>query len=726
MIDRVALLLLAAAGLAGCAGGPAPVPLRPAEDSEALGEPLFEPMLVVGMPDLRPPERPAAAAATAMSARNAPLGDVLLGLFKDSDIDLLIDESVQGVPCTFDIKNASVEAAFESLLRGLDLDYEWDGSFLRVRSVVRRTLYVDLLPDGGDTARSAAAVAEGGRRRDFWLEIERALPQMIGAQGRAVVNQTAGAIHVEASPAAVERLRELVQTTVRRSNAQVSIEARVLEVRLDDQHSLGVNWSLLPGLFQSSKTGLAPGGAVVAQTAPSGGTALNFGVLDTDDFSVFVDALARQGQVRVLSSPRVATMNHVPATLRVADQLPVISREVITDQGVARSEFSVSFVDAGIAIEVTPMVGEDGMVTVRVRPEVTQQTGTVVTPDGLIEQPVLSRRETSTVVRVADGQSIAIGGLRSTRKDETLQGVPFLMDLPLLGQLFSSTVQSREEVELMIVVVPRVLDADWIDEEVRRGAHRLVSLRRPFRWNSIGLESFRPEEWRRGAAQGPPSAAAAPGVRLDDPPGRVAASPDEGRTITRAGLADQVLRRAQNALERGEVRTALELLEQAAALSPRRAEALVAAGILLDRLGHRARAASFLDRALEVGPDDPLALTARGALELVHGSPHAARRWFERAHERAPAAWTAANLAAALLLCGEPATARALLTARLQVDPNAPPELFANLAAADLAVGEPAAAAGHLQRALAAGADPRNPRIHALRRLVDAAGAAER
>jgi MSHA biogenesis protein MshL len=698
---------------------PAPHVL-PAEDPDVLGEPVYEPMLVLALPPLQTPAargRPVAA----MTARNTPVADVLLAMFKDSDINLVVEESAQATPCTFDIKVATIEEAFESLLRSLDLAWEWDGSFLRIRSNVRATLYVDLLPTTSPAPAGAGSTpaASDLQETEFWSEVEDILPQLVGEGERVIVNQTASTIHVEASPATVERLRELVDTTVRRRNSQVSIEARILEVRLDDQHSLGVNWSLLPGMFETGNTGLGPGGAIVAQTAASGGTAFTFGLLDDGNYSVFVDALARQGQVRVLSSPRVSTMNNRPAAIRVADQIPVISREVITQEGIARTEYSVSFVNAGVSILVTPMIGEDGMISVRIRPEVTQQIGTVVTPDGLIEQPVLSERSTSTVLRAADGQAIVLGGLRSTRKGEVLQGVPFLMDLPLLGQLFSSTTQEREEVELMFVLVPRVLDADWVDEELRRGAHRLVTLRRPFRWNSIGLESFRPEDWVAGALQGQPTSAATPGLRVTAGAAPAPPAATGRQSITRAGLADQLLSRAQRALDDGQVREAIALLEQAVSLDPQRADVLVVAGVLHHRQGDRARARALLDRALAQAPADPLALTARGALELVDGAAHAARRWLEAAHAKAGAPWSACNLGAALLLCGDVDGARVLLLQAAAAD--SPPELFANLAYALLAGGDVTRAGEQLQRALAAGVDPRNPRIQALLRMIAAA-----
>ena len=691
-------------------------------DHEAVvGEPKFEPMLVVPMPPLRLDAR-GQRPVEALQARNTPVGDVLLALFKDSDLNLLVDASVQARDCTFDIKRSTVEETFAAVLRSLDLGYEWDGNYLHIVDKVRQTVHVDLMESetaGGassaDSGGSSSNAASGGASTSFWETIETGLPGLLGEDATYVLNRAASTIHVEARPSGIARLRELVDTTVRRANRQVSLEARLLEVRLDDAHSLGVNWALLPGLFNSNKTGLGVGGSVVSQVAASGGTALNFGVLDSGDFSVFVDALQRQGEVRVLSSPRVSTMNNQTASIAVTDQIPYITREVIDDQGVARTEYGVEFAEAGVTLQVRPMIGEDGMLTVAITPQVREQTGRVVTPDGLIEVPIISERHATTLVRVSNGQAIALGGLRSTRKDETRTGVPFLMNVPFLGQLFSSTVQTRTEVELMIMLVPRVLDDTWIAEEVRRGAHRLVDLRRGFQWNPLSLESYRSEDWSGGSLQGDAQAAPSPSLRVAGPEPEPLPA-DAGLTVTRRGLATHLLNQAQDALDAGELAEATEAIERALALDPNSRTALVAGGVLYQRSGHVVRARTCLDRALALEPDDALALTLRGIVELTQGGPHAARRYLERAHQLGPTALTAVDLAGALLALEDFAATRALLEPLAGA--SAPPELHANLAFAQWAMGAGDAASASLQKALVAGADPRNPRVVALQRLL--------
>ncbi|MBL8726752.1 MAG: hypothetical protein JNK49_22110 [Planctomycetes bacterium] len=691
------------------------------------GRPAYQPMLVVPLPSMQvapPPGR----AMDALQARRTPVGDVLLAMFKDSDINLLVDPQVQAAECTFDIKRSTVEEAFEALLASLDLGYEWDGSFLRVRETVRETLHVDIMSapnngggmgggnGGGNAGGNGGGNGGGAGAPGFWEELQGALPRLLGEDARFVVNRAASAVHVEARPSGVQRLREMVGTATRRANKQVSLEARILEVRLDDRHSLGVNWSVLPKVFNSNKVGLAGAGAVIGQTAASGGSAFRFGLLDTNDFSLFVDALQSQGQVRVLSSPRISTMNNQPASIDITDQVPFITRDVITGTGVTNTQYGIEFAEVGVVLQVLPMIGEDGILSVAVTPQVREQTGTVVTPDGLVSAPIISQREATTLVRVADGQAIALGGLRSTRKDETRSGIPFLMNLPWLGQLFSSTVQSRTEVELMILLTPRVLDDTWIDEEVRRGAHRLVQLRRGFQWNSIDMERYRREDWQGGSLQGQAMAAKEPEVRIPDAPAP-ALPADRGLTVTRQGLAAHLLGRAQVELDAGQVTQAIATVERAIELEPTQVDALVAGGILHARQCNHARARHLLDRALALAGDHVPALMARGAVELDDGSPYAAKRYMQRAHELAHDSFTAANLGGALLALGDAQGARDLL--RSAGAPGAPPELHSNLAFAELATGHVVEARESLNRALVAGADARNPRVAALQALVE-------
>lgn len=723
LVGVSAMVVASACAISGGASPPR------SDHKDGASEPVYQPMLIVPLPEMQQGQEAVGRPMDALQARQTPIGDVLLALFKDSDINLVIEPDVQATNCTFDIKRSTVEEAFVALLDSQDLAYEWDGNFLRIRDSVQDTITIDLIQPanqqaaGGAGGGGNAGAAMQAEESNFWDDLEASMPTILGQDATFVINRAASAVHVEGRPRAVRRLREIISRTLARANRQVSLEARVLEVRLDNQYSLGVNWSLLPNLFNSNKTGLAAGGGVISQTAGAGGTAMTFGVLDSNDFSVFVDALQQQGQVRVLSSPRVSTLNNQPATISVTDQVPYIVREVFTEAGVARTEFSVEFAETGVQLQVQPLIGDDGLLSVSVTPSVREQIGTAVTPDGFVTVPIISERDATTTVRVADGQAIALGGLRSTRKTETRQGLPYLMDLPYLGAFFSGTVQENDEIELMIVLVPRVLDDTWIDEEVARGSHRLVQLRKGFQWNPIHLDGYRPEDWSGGASQGQAQAASDANVRVPEQ-GPQPLPVEAGMTVTRKGLADLLIRSAQQWLDKGDVLQALHDIERAIELEPTRVDARVTAGVLYGRRGNHQRARQMLDSALELNADDVVALTARGTLEMSNGSPYAASRYFERAHELGNTPLTAANLGGAWLSLGKVKEARAMLVAASGL--ASPPELHTNLAFAELQAGEVDMARASLNRAFAAGADTRNPRVVALHRLIEQAEEAAR
>ncbi len=713
------MVLLLSLSMFGCK---APVQKQDLRESisQAIEE-QYDPMLVVPLPLLEI-DNNAGTPLSSLSGKNVAATDLLLSLFKDSDINLLIDADATGT-LSFDVKNTTVEAAFEAFLRDMDLTYEWDGNFMRIKNSQRGIYNVDLInasssnQSGGSSGQSSGG--SGGSGGDPWSMIENDLQSIIGEEGSFITNRIAGIVEVEARPSILEKVDGYLERVVDRITNQVSIEARILEVRLTDEFRIGVNWSILPGFLNSSKIGTLAGGAIATQTAASGGTAFNFGLLNDGDFSVFVDALEEQGQVRVLSSPRVSTMNNMPATIRVVDQIPVIDRESIDSAGGIRTEFDIRFVEAGVSVTVTPQIGSNGMVTVQVLPSITEQTGTVVTPDGSLNEPILSTRETSTSIQVPDGQVIVIGGLRSTRKSETVTGVPLLSSIPLLGRLFESTTQESEEVELMLLLQPRVIDRNWISEEVRRGTHRMVYLRRPFRATTLQLNSKPEEEWNTELHDDTNNEQERSNALEYSQIAATENTSDNSLTVSRNGLAQQTVKHAQDQLEAGNIGQARSQMMKALKLDPSLIQVRILMAILASHDGDYQVARKNLDKVLSQDQDNSMALTARGLTDLQSGSPHSGLNYLKRAHSLASSSLTANNLAAALLGTGNPSAARELLEG-IASDSN-PGELYANLAFAQLQTDQAEMAKESLQAALRHGADARNPRVIVLTKLIERA-----
>lgn len=668
----------------------------------------------------------------AFSARDARLQDVLLTVFKDADVNVVLDPGIGDEIATFDIKGASLEEAFQQLLSTYDLAYRFDGNFLHIGRHDRRVFDVDYpaiqgqqegaggqggLGSGTGAASASSNVGSAGAAGAFWTALRGDLDKLIGdADGvRCIANPSLGSVVVEGPPSTIQRVDTYLANARRRATRLVSIEARLLEVSLADSLQVGVDWSLFPKFLNTDNGGGLPGGAVIGQSLSSAADALRIGLIKTDTFSFLVDMLERQGQVRVLSNPRVSTLSNVPAQIRVVEQVPVIEREIVDSEGTSRTQFSVRFADAGVQVAVTPQIGEDGMITVHVQPSITEVAGFVTTPDNLVSEPILNTRSVEAIVRVADGQAAVIGGLRGTRRTEDLDKVPLLGDLPLLGALFRTTSQTRTRTELVIVIFPRILTPAWVDEDVERGLERTIEARVPFRRLTLDMEEP-VQEWRHPALDGAPASGDADLPKTGSTPTPLPAP----RGVSRQGLARLGFARALRSIDRDDDTQAAFELDQALALDGNDASAWVLRGMLERRRNGSPAARAAFERALRLGSSDGVALNNLGLLELAAGNPVAAEGLFVRALAQAGDEFAAAhnNLGVARLQQNRCAEARASFVRALALDPELR-EAHVNLGvAADLS-GDVATAAEAYRRFLLAGGDINDPRLRALRARID-------
>jgi type II secretory pathway component GspD/PulD (secretin) len=182
--------------------------------------------------------------------------------------------------------------------------------------------------------------------------------------------------------------------------------------------------------------------------------AFTFGRVTNNYFlSATLTAAASQGKVKVLSDPKIATLNGKKATIDITTQIPYVTSSV-TSTGVATQ--SVSYTMTGIKLEVTPTVNADGRVTMEVNPTVSQPS-TVAASAGTTGAVATDARTAKTTVIVQDGETVVIGGLITDSVSNVVAKVPFLGDIPILGWLFKKKSVERTRVELLIFVTPKVL-----------------------------------------------------------------------------------------------------------------------------------------------------------------------------------------------------------------------------------------------------------------------------
>jgi len=337
---------------------------------------------------------------------------------------------------------------------------------------------------GDDTAAasatdSLAALASG--------EPQDAAPATAdtGDRARVVTSPEAGAIVVRATPDALEQVETFIeglQTTV---NRQVILEARIVEVTLDDQFEAGIDWDVLSrdNASEDGTTNAFAAGDTqtdVSLTPPTDiGGLFELGILRNGSFDVTIDALDQQGDVMVLSSPRVSTLNNQKALIKVGTDTffqTGVDLDTTTTDGTAQTTVDPEFRSffSGISLDVTPSIDADGSVTMHVQPSVTSVSDvprTVQTAAGetvTFDLASSDVRQSDSIVRAEDGDLIIIGGLMEQRDESRDASVPVLGDLPPLSLLFSRQRQVSRKVELVILLRPTVIGEDTWQRALER------------------------------------------------------------------------------------------------------------------------------------------------------------------------------------------------------------------------------------------------------------------
>jgi len=287
---------------------------------------------------------------------------------------------------------------------------------------------------------------------------------------RVVPDKDKNALLIRARPAAF-RMIETALRAIDASPLQVVIEATIAEVTLNDKLQYGVQYYLESGNFSGGfTTGTPPAGSVNAPQ-PTAGGGLNLVVAGANS-RVIINALSSITDVRVISAPTLSVLNNQTARLQVGDQVPVRTQQSqSTDNPDSPVISNIEYKDTGVILKVTPRINSNGDVSMDVQQEVSN-----IVPDASSSAtdalaPTISTRRIGSIVSVANGQTVALGGLIQENQTNGRSGVPVLQDIPLLGNLFSSTNNSRVRTELMVFITPRVIrnaaDAAAITEELR-------------------------------------------------------------------------------------------------------------------------------------------------------------------------------------------------------------------------------------------------------------------
>ncbi|WP_374562669.1 pilus (MSHA type) biogenesis protein MshL [Ideonella sp.] len=334
---------------------------------------------------------------------------------------------------------------------------------------------------------------------DFWTEVQASLNALVGnTNGRGVVlNPAAGVIVVKATPAELQQVEKYLGAIQLSIERQVMLEAKIIEVQLSKDAQAGINWAgfgrvlgdKLAGSFGVVGAGTVLGttGAIgnndVAATPASNLTTNATGrgfyglALQSPNFAALINFLQTQGDVSVLSSPRIATLNNQKAVLKVgSDEMFVTGITTNTTSSgnntVSSPTLTLTPFFSGIVLDVTPQIDAEGVVMLHVHPAISNVAEKTKAIDlgslGNYRLPLAAStvNESDSIVRIGDGQIVAIGGLMVQTNSNNKSGVPGLQDAPLVGGLFRQTSDLSSKRELVILIKPTVIQGDgtnWPD-----------------------------------------------------------------------------------------------------------------------------------------------------------------------------------------------------------------------------------------------------------------------
>lgn len=360
------------------------------------------------------------------------------------------------------------------------------------------------VPAGTGTGNSAAGGSTTSRVQtdsstNFWGDIDRALKTIVTSEGSThVYNNISGVVVVRALPRELRSVEQYLKATQVMVERQVMLEAKILEVRLSEQYQAGINWTTFNGSNRKLSLGvlqpdsqLGPSGTgqigsstvaalpglvgTVATSALGGGfVGLAF---QTANFAALLNFLETQGNVSVLSSPRIATLNNQKAVLKVGtDELFVTNVTTTTTTNTsggstATPSLTLQPYFSGISLDVTPQIDDSGNIILHVHPAISK----VAEKDKLIDLGTLGQfklplasssvNETDSIVRVQDGNIVAIGGLMTQSQATDSSGLPGTANSSA-GALLGQRGRSLEKRELVILLKPTVIGDDraWAND----------------------------------------------------------------------------------------------------------------------------------------------------------------------------------------------------------------------------------------------------------------------
>jgi len=483
-----------------------------------------------------------------ISVKATPAPEFFMSLVKGTNLNMVVHPDVSG-RLSISLRDVTLEEVLDTVSDVYGYRYRRKGNTYEVypssmRTQVYTVDYLDIVRDGSsrtsvssgevdkpgtNTQVTAAAgtpstgsgkstdvsgsVVRTDSESDFWKELKDSLKLIIGTEDgrKVIVHPQSGVIVVHAMPEELRDVEDYLKTIQDAAHRLVILEAKVVEVTLNDKFQAGINWNALIE-FGDEKSILFghSGGGTVFDTGVSGlaGTTVPLirgtqvtgfdttafgGIFTIDanlkDFNALIELLKTQGDVQVLSSPRISTVNNQKAVIKVGQDeyfVTDVNTDTDTSNGVINQNVDVTLTPffTGVALDVLPQIAADDNVILHIHPaisEVMEKTKNIkvsTSNDLSIPLALSTIRETDSVIRAHSGQVVVLGGLmKNALRDEEAR-TPLLGDIPVVGNMFRHHREVAAKSELVILLRPLVINSDqqW-KGQLRNTADRFHNLR---------------------------------------------------------------------------------------------------------------------------------------------------------------------------------------------------------------------------------------------------------
>lgn len=465
--------------------------------------------------------------------------EFFMGLVVDTDENMLVHPEVTGT-ISLELKNVTIAQVLDAVQKVYGYDYKKNdmGYIIYPASLQTKTFKIDRLdlhrignsnttvssgrqsnqnnsqntnqqsnqqnnnqqsnplgsgPQGNNntqTSRSSSSTVSTITNTDFWKELKDSLTHIIAVDPQATVdiNQQSGIVIVRAKPMQLREVDNFLSATQTQISRQVILEAKILEVTLDDSHQDGVDWEsivregikkapLLTGIGAAS-TFAEPTAAVFTLGAHAG------------DFRAFVELMETQGKTNVLSSPKISTLNNQTAIIKVGLDEYFATGFTGGTPGTANTASTgptvlIDVFFSGISLDVTPQIDDNDDITLHIHPSISQVKKDTKDFGLNITLPLAltTVRESDSIVKAKNGQIIVLGGLMQERDNENKQGITGLAEIPYIGNLFRVNNGTTQKSELIILLKASFIgsDADW-QNDINSTKQRFEKLDSQPRW----------------------------------------------------------------------------------------------------------------------------------------------------------------------------------------------------------------------------------------------------